>query len=80
MIDYYCKSIKEGEASGLQRGKWLYFLHCISILPPLAVCLYFTKWIFGFTSDVGTFEVEKGKGKLFFAGGEKTVLTMLLIS
>ena len=80
MIDYHCKSIKEGEVSGLQRGKWLYFLHYISVLPPLTVCLYFIEWIFGFTSDVGAFEVEKGKRRLFFAGGKRIVLNMLLIS
>lgn len=31
---------------------------------PLAVCLYFTEWIFGFTSDIGAFEVEKGESIL----------------
>lgn len=31
---------------------------------PLAVCLHFTEWIFGFTSDIGAFEVEKGESIL----------------
>ena len=49
------------------------------LLPPLAACLYFTKWIFGFTNDIEAFEVEKGKRRLF-AGGKRIVLNTLLIS
>jgi hypothetical protein len=46
------------------RGKWLYFLHYVSTIPLLAVCLSFTKWIFGFVSDIDVFEVEKRKRRL----------------
>lgn len=48
--------------------------------PSLAVCLYFTEWIFAFTSEVGAFEVLKGKTRLFFAGGKRIVLNILLMS
>lgn len=27
----------------------------------LAVCLYFTEWIFGFTNDIHALEVKRGK-------------------
>lgn len=60
------------------RGASGLFIHVFPL--PLAVCLYFTKWIFGFTSDRDAFEVEKGKRRLFFAGGRRIVFNTLLIS
>lgn len=48
--------------------------------PSLAVCLYFTEWIFGFTNDTDALEVKRGKRRLFSAGGKRVVLNILLMS
>lgn len=62
------------EASG-----FIFFI-MFPLPPSLAVCLYFTEWIFGFTDDIDASEVEKAKRRPFFAGGNWIVLSMLLIS
>lgn len=48
--------------------------------PSLAVCLYFTEWICGFTNDIDALEVKRGKRRLFIAGGKRLVLNILLMS
>lgn len=79
ITDYHCESIKGGEASGLQRGKWFIY-SCFHSPTPLQFVYPLLSGYLVFTKDRDAFEVVKGKRRLFFAGGRRIVFSTLLIS